>query len=43
MSEWLTDSDWERIAMFANTSMHDRTPELLLPEDGADIDDHSPR
>lgn len=32
MSEWLTDSDWERIASFANASMHERTPELLLPE-----------
>ncbi len=32
MSEWLTESDWERITTFANASMHERTPELLLPE-----------
>lgn len=41
MSEWLTESDWERITMFANASMHDRTPELLLPDD-AGIDGRSP-
>ncbi|WP_185715482.1 hypothetical protein [Halocatena pleomorpha] len=38
MSEWLTESDWERIISFANASMHERTPELLLPESDAGID-----
>ncbi|UPM42879.1 hypothetical protein [Halocatena salina] len=41
MSEWLTESDWERIISFANASMHERTPELLLPESGAGSDDSS--
>lgn len=38
MSEWLTESDWKRIISFANASMHERTPELLLPESDAGID-----
>lgn len=42
MSEWLTESDWERIASFANASMHERNPELLLPESDADREGSSP-
>lgn len=41
MSEWLTENDWERIISFANASMHERTPELLLPESDVDIDDEA--
>jgi hypothetical protein len=32
----LTDSEWERIAEFARTPMHERTPEQLIPEDRDD-------
>lgn len=31
----LTESEWRRIAKFAETPQHQRCPELLLPE-GAD-------
>lgn len=41
MSEWLTESDWKRIISFANASMHERTPELLLPE-SADVEGSRP-
>lgn len=29
----LTDSEWKRIAEFAETPMHERTPEQLVPEE----------
>lgn len=31
MEDRLTDNEWERIEEFANTPMHERTPELLTP------------
>lgn len=43
MSEWLTESDWERIISFANASMHERTPELLLPESDVNVDEDGTR
>lgn len=32
MSNGLTDSDWERIVAFANTSGYEQTPDLLRPD-----------
>jgi hypothetical protein len=29
----LTDSDWERIAEFADTPKYERTPDQLVPND----------
>lgn len=32
MAERLTKSDLDRIEQFANTPMHERSPEILLPD-----------
>lgn len=32
MDNRLSKSDWERIAKFARTPTHKRTPEILLPD-----------
>lgn len=34
MAGRLTENEWERIAEFAHTPMHERTPDQLVPEDG---------
>lgn len=34
----LTDSEWERITEFANTPMHKRSPEQLVPEEAEDVE-----
>lgn len=37
MSEWFSDEELERIARFAESPKHSRTPRMLLPEeDGSD-------
>lgn len=33
MTGRLTEREWERIAEFANTPMHERTPDQLIPDD----------
>lgn len=33
MKPGLSDSDWQRIKRFSETSRYDRTPEILLPGD----------
>lgn len=39
MEPGLSESDWERIRRFAETSLYDRNPDMLVPEsDGDDRD-----
>jgi hypothetical protein len=33
MAQYLSANDMERIEQFARTPMHQRTPEMLLPEE----------
>jgi hypothetical protein len=33
MAQYLSANDMERIEEFARTPMHERTPEMLLPEE----------
>lgn len=35
----LTDSEWQRITEFAETPMHERTPDQLIPEEAEETDE----
>lgn len=39
MAHWITESDQERMAKFANTPKYRRGPHLLEPDDAADTDE----
>lgn len=39
MTQWLSDSDRERIQEFAKTPKYERSPEMLAPESGEDDTD----
>jgi len=39
MNGRLTENEWQRIAEFAETPKHQRSPELLLPEGGDGLAD----
>lgn len=39
MTSRLTESEWKRIAEFAETPKHRRRPEQLLPESAEERDD----
>jgi hypothetical protein len=36
MSQWLTDTDQERIEAFAERPAYERRPDMLLPREGED-------
>lgn len=38
----LTDSEWQRITEFAQTPMHERTPDQLVPEESEESEDTPP-
>jgi hypothetical protein len=39
MHEYLSESEWERIVEFAKTPVYKRSPEQLLPDSDAEVDD----